>query len=89
VGLFALFDCRPKEEYYKERPERAFKIAKIYSMSITNYFRDVRAEMKHVSWPSRRLTIVYTIVVALVSIATAVYLGLLDYAFSAVIKTII
>ncbi len=53
------------------------------------YFKDVRAEMKHVSWPSRRLTIMYTIVVVAISVATAIYLGLLDYAFSTFIKSII
>ena len=53
------------------------------------YFKEVRAEMKHVSWPSRRLTIMYTIVVLAISIATAIYLGLLDYLFAAVIKQII
>lgn len=58
-------------------------------MSITNYFKDVRAEMKHVSWPSRRLTITYTIVVIGISLGTAVYLGLLDYLFSTVIKHLI
>lgn len=58
-------------------------------MSITNYFKDVRAEMKHVSWPSRRLTVTYTLVVIAISLGTAVYLGLLDYLFSAVIKHII
>lgn len=54
-----------------------------------NYFRDVRAEMKHVSWPSRQLTITYTIVVVAVSIATAVYLGLLDYVFRLGIEKLI
>ncbi|OGC87648.1 preprotein translocase subunit SecE [Candidatus Adlerbacteria bacterium RIFCSPLOWO2_01_FULL_54_21b] len=54
-----------------------------------NYFREVRAEMKHVSWPSRRLTVMYTLVVIAISLATAVYLGLLDYIFSAFIKQII
>jgi len=54
-----------------------------------NYFRDVRAEMRHVSWPSRRLTIMYTIVVVLVSVATAIYLGLLDYAFRLFIEQLI
>ena len=54
-----------------------------------NYFQDVRAEMKHVSWPSRRTTIIYTIVVVAISLATAIYLGLLDYVFSFVIKHII
>ncbi len=53
------------------------------------YFKDVRAEMKHVSWPSRRLTIMYTVVVIAISLATAVYLGLLDYVFSSFIKAII
>lgn len=54
-----------------------------------NYFKNVRAEMRHVSWPSRRLTVVYTAVVVVISLATAVYLGLLDYAFAAVIRHII
>ena len=58
-------------------------------MAISNYFKDVRAEMKHVTWPSRRLTIVYTIVVVMISLLTAAYLGLLDFVFSAVIKAII
>lgn len=54
-----------------------------------NYFKDVRAEMKHVSWPTRRQAIVYTLVVIAVSLITAVYLGLLDYLFSLVIQKII
>lgn len=54
-----------------------------------NYFKDVRAEMRHVSWPTRRQAVVYTGVVIAVSLATAVYLGLLDYVFSLVIKQII
>lgn len=45
--------------------------------------------MKHVTWPSRRLTIAYTIVVIAISLGTAVYLGLLDYLFSTFIKNII
>ena len=54
-----------------------------------NYFKDVRAEMKHVSWPTRRLTIVYTAVVVGVSLGVAIYLGLLDYVFSAILKQIV
>lgn len=53
------------------------------------YFKDVRAEMKHVSWPTRQQWISYTAVVILVSLVTAAYLGLLDYAFSLVIRKII
>lgn len=54
-----------------------------------NYFKDVRAELRHVSWPSRQQTIIYTIVVIAVSLGAAVYLGLLDYVFAAIVKRII
>ncbi len=53
------------------------------------YFKDVRAELNHVSWPSRRTTIMYTIVVLAVSIATAIYLGVLDYILSTLITRIV
>lgn len=58
-------------------------------MAITDYVRDVRSEMKHVSWPTRRLAAAYTAVVIGVSLAVAIYLGLLDFIFSAVLKQII
>jgi preprotein translocase subunit SecE len=58
-------------------------------MSVTSYFKEVRSEMKHVSWPTRRLTIVYTVVVIGVSLGVAVYLGLLDYIFAAIIQKVI
>lgn len=54
-----------------------------------NYLRDVRAEMKHVSWPSRSLTVVYTIVVVVVSVAVAIYLGILDYLFRLAVEQLI
>ena len=54
-----------------------------------NYFKQVRAELRHVVWPSRETTIMYTIAVILISIAVAVYLGLLDYIFSLVLKRLI
>lgn len=58
-------------------------------MAILDYFKEVRAEMKHVSWPSRRQTIIYTLVVIGVSLATAVYLGVWDYLFSLFLRGII
>lgn len=54
-----------------------------------NYFKDVRAELKHVSWPTRTQTVLYTLVVVLVSAGVAVYLGLWDYLFSLILKKII
>jgi len=53
------------------------------------YLKHVRAELRHVSWPSRRQTISYTIAVIAVSLVVAVYLGLLDYFFEAILQRII
>jgi preprotein translocase subunit SecE len=47
-----------------------------------NYLRDTRGELKHVSWPTQRQTIIYTALVVLISIVTSIYLGILDYAFA-------
>lgn len=54
-----------------------------------NYIKEVRGELKHVSWPTRTQIIAYSAVVVVISLAVAVYLGLLDYVFSEVIKLII
>jgi len=49
---------------------------------ITNYFRESLAEMKKVTWPTKKETYNYTILVIGISLGVAVFLGLLDYFFS-------
>jgi preprotein translocase subunit SecE len=46
-----------------------------------NYLSDTRGELKHVSWPTQRQTMIYTTLVIVLSIVTALYLGALDYLF--------
>ena len=55
-------------------------------MGFIDYLRDTRAELRHVSWPSRKQTINYTIIVLIISIGTGLFLGFLDFVFSAVLK---
>ncbi len=54
-----------------------------------NYIKEVRGEIKHVSWPTRSQVFAYSLVVVGISLAVAVYLGILDYGFAEVIKSII
>ncbi len=49
--------------------------------SFINYIKDTVAEMKHVSWPTNKQAITYTVLVVAVSAVAAVYLGLFDYLF--------
>ena len=39
------------------------------------YLKDTRAELRHVAWPTQTQTIVYTLLVAGISLGTAAYLG--------------
>lgn len=50
--------------------------------AIGDYLRETRAELRHVAWPTQTQTIVYTILVAAISLGVAAYLGLFDYIFT-------
>ncbi len=51
-------------------------------MKITEYIKETRAEMAHVTWPSRLQAIIYSAAVVIVSVAVAFFLGLFDYIFA-------
>ena len=49
--------------------------------ALLRYFRETMAELRKVRWPSRHETWLLTRVVLVVTIAMAVFLGVLDYIF--------
>ncbi len=51
-------------------------------MKITEYIKQTRTEMSHVTWPSREQTIRFTSLVIAVSLITALILGIADFVFS-------
>jgi len=51
-------------------------------MNAASYIKETKAEMKHVSWPTRRQVVMYTAIVIAVSLVTALLLGLFDFIFS-------
>lgn len=55
-------------------------------MKIINYIKETRGELKHVSWPTRRQTINYTIIVIFISVATAAFLGVFDFIFTQILN---
>jgi len=46
-------------------------------------------ELKHVSWPTRRQAIIYSVIVIAIAIVTGILLGVFDYAFTSILKQII
>jgi preprotein translocase subunit SecE len=58
-------------------------------MGIKQYINETKAEMKHVTWPTRKQTITYSIVVIVLSLVVSAYLGLFDSIFLAMIKYLV
>jgi preprotein translocase subunit SecE len=56
---------------------------------ISDYIKDTKGELKHVSWPSRNQTFMFTVLIIAVSIIVSAYLGLFDYLFSLALKQVI
>jgi preprotein translocase SecE subunit len=51
-------------------------------MNITEYIKETKAEMSHVTWPTRKQAFFYAVLVVLISVGIAVYLGFGDFIFS-------
>jgi len=49
---------------------------------LTDYLKDTKAEMRHVSWPTRRQAMVFTSLVVAFSVVVALVLGFADFLFT-------
>ncbi|MEK9194211.1 MAG: preprotein translocase subunit SecE [Patescibacteria group bacterium] len=56
---------------------------------LKTFLLESRQELKKVNWPSREETIRYTIFVIGLSLAVAIFLGILDFIFLAALKNFI
>lgn len=54
----------------------------ITDSKLGRYFKESKDELKKVSWPTRRQAINHTLMVILISLGVAVFLGTLDYLFT-------
>ena len=58
-------------------------------MKLFTYLKNVRAELKHVVWPSRTQGITHTVLIVLLSVVTALIIVALDYAFRGVVERVV
>lgn len=59
------------------------------NMAIYQYIKETAAEMKHVTWPTKKQTIIYSVLVVAVSVFVSAYLGILDSVFASGIRLLI
>lgn len=58
-------------------------------MGIVTYLKETKGELQHVSWPTRRQSAIFSIVVIIVSVLVAFFLGLFDLIFSRILNLVI
>lgn len=54
---------------------------------LKTYILESIEEMKKVTWPTKKETYHYTVLILIISLGTAAFLGALDYVFNLGIKT--
>jgi len=58
-------------------------------MSFLKYLKSTKGELKHVNWPTKNQTIVFTVIVIAISLSVGIYLGALDYIFITLLEMFI
>jgi len=53
------------------------------------YFKETRAELRKVTWPTRRQATNLTLIVLAVTVAMALFLGAFDLLFATIIRLIV
>jgi preprotein translocase subunit SecE len=56
---------------------------------LSEYLKETKGELKHVSWPTKNQAILFTVIVVVFSLVTAIFLGVFDYVFTLAVKLFI
>jgi len=62
---------------------------KLILSKIRQFLDEARAELKKVTWPTRKQTLASTAVVLVVSIFLSIFLGLVDFGLTKIIKVLL
>lgn len=55
-------------------------------MQFIEYIKESKGELSHVTWPTRRQAVAFTVLVIVLSVLTSLYLGLFDTLFTTLIE---
>lgn len=57
--------------------------------ALTSYLGAVKEELKKTSWPTREDTVKKTVLVIAISLAVALYIGVIDYLFNILLQKLL
>lgn len=56
---------------------------------LITYLKNSKAELVHVSWPTRKQTIAHTAIVVVIALLVAAYIAVLDQGFTTILEDFI
>ena len=62
---------------------------KEFFIKIITYFKESKKELKKVVWPNKQELIRHTLIVIGISLATSLFLGVFDFAFSKILEKVV
>ncbi len=57
--------------------------------NFVSYLKNVRAELAHVVWPKPKTAAIHTVLIIVISVIVAVFIGILDYALTSLVGFLI
>ncbi|HPD57232.1 MAG TPA: preprotein translocase subunit SecE [Smithellaceae bacterium] len=64
------------------------KIKEVFRKMV-QFFSDAKAELRRVTWPSRKQTLASTAVVIIIVFIVAIYLGIIDYILARLVRVVL
>jgi preprotein translocase subunit SecE len=58
-------------------------------MKLIEYLKEIKAETKHVKWPTNRHAWIMTVLVIIFSLFIAAYLGAFDWIFTGILENVV
>lgn len=55
----------------------------------SEYLKETKGELKHMTWPSKKQAILFTVIVIVFSVIVAIFLGAFDLLFAEILKLFI
>jgi len=87
VAVKSTVERKPVRPLSDGRPEKP-KADNIF-VRTTEFFREVKVELKKVVWPTRKQTTGTTVVVVIFVFIVAVFLGVFDYSLSKLVQVVL
>lgn len=66
-----------------------FRMQRVLDNPVVKYFREAKVELEKVSWPTRKDTVKYSVLVFSLSVITAACIGALDLGLSEALERLI